>query len=200
MDDESAVVQFIVQGDKIFVDENKDNIPQPEELNTARRLPDKADVKLDVTYKINELRLGIAPELVSDQLPQQLAMTVEVGGGFSYQQLGTVVLSQDPQRTNLVRFNGPVSLIFTDNGMELRKGERETPIQVLVGTLTGPERNSAQNESESANLTASPSEPISLNRISYVIPQPENAAPEVEIEFPTNDQPIVQRFRLDTLC
>lgn len=197
---ESSVVHFIVRGDEIFVDKNKDNIPQPEELNTDNRLPEIASSERGVTYDVHELRLGIARELVSQQLPQQLAMTVEVVGDFSYQQLGTIVLSLDPQHTNWVHFNGPISLIYTDSDLELEKGGRETAIRVLAGTITDAGKNSAQSETESAAQSVSTPESFSLNRISYVIPQPENAAPLLKIEYPSEDRPIIEEFRLDTMC
>ena len=199
-DDESSVIHFIVRGDEIFVDKNADNIPQPEELNSDKRLPEIANREMGVTYDVHELRLGLAPESVSDRLPQQLGMTVEVRGEFPFQQLGTIVLSTDPQHTNWAQFNGPISLIYTDHDLELKKGGHETAIRVLAGTITESVQDSDPPETAAGDQTDSASAPLSLNRISYVVPQPKNAAPLLRIEYPTEDQPIVEEFRLDTMC
>lgn len=199
-DDESSVIHFIVRGDEIFVDRNTDNIPQPEELNSDKRLPEIANLEMGVTYDVHELRLGLAPESVSDRLPQQLGMTVEVRGEFTFQQLGTVVLSTDPQHANGVQFDGPISLIYTDHDLELKKGGQETAIRVLAGTITESVQDADPPDIAAGDQADSASAPVSLNRISYVIPQPENAAPLLRIEYPTKDQPIVQEFRLDTMC
>lgn len=188
-DDESSVIHFIVRGSEIFVDKNKDNIPQPAELSSDKRLEKITNTEMGVTYDVHELRLGIAPESVSDRLPQQLGMTVDVGGEFSFQQLGTIVLSTDPQQTSWVQFNGPISLIYTDHDLELKKGGQEIAIRVLAGTVAD---TATGDESEPA--------PFSLSRISYVVPQPENAAPSLKIEYRSEDQPIVEEFRLDTMC
>ena len=198
LDSPSSVIHFIVRGDEIFVDQNQDNIPQPEELNKDKRLPEIQGSQAGAKYRVHELRLGISPTSVSEQLPQQLGMTVDVASDeFSFQQLGTVVLSTDPLNSSFVQFNGPLSLIYTDDDLALPKGGPETAIRVLVGTKTKDEAKSTNTSSNGQN---EPSQSFSLSRMSYVVPQPDVAAPQLRIEYPTNDQPIVEEFRLDTMC
>ena len=197
-DDPATVVHFIVRGNEIFVDMNKDDIPQPEELNREKRLPELSDADAGISYDIHELRLGIAPESASEQLPQQLGMTVNVRGEFSFQQLGTVVLSTSPQNVSYVQFNGPISLIYTDHDLQLPKGGPETPIRVLAGSVANAANRSETVDQQEIQEPAPPT--FSLSRISYVVPEPENAAPMLKIEYPTDDQPIVEEFRLDTMC
>lgn len=187
--DETSVIHFIVRGNEIFVDDNMDDIPQPEELNSDKRLAKITNAEKGVTYDVHELRLGLSPESVSDLLPQQLGMTVDVGGEFSFQQLGTIVLSTDPQQASWVQFNGPISLIYTDHDLKLKKGGEETAIRVLAGTVA---ETKTGDDSEPA--------PFSLSRISYVVPQPEKAAPVLRIEYLSEEQPIIEEFRLDTMC
>ena len=200
VDEPAAVVHFIVQGDKIFVDENKDDVPQPEELNSDKRLAEIADTKAGIKYDVHEFRLVVAPEAVSEELPQQLGITVDVRGEFSYQQLGVMALSTDPQDGGVVQFNGPISLILVEQVVELPKSGSAIPVRLLAGTVANTTNQPLESNLEKENPTKTEPPPFSLRRVSFVVPEPDKAAPMLRIEYPTDDQPIVEELRLDTMC
>ena len=200
VDDPASIVHFIVQGDKIFVDENKDDVPQPEELNSEKRLAEIADTKAGIKYDVHEFRLVVAPDAVSEKLPQQLGMTADIQGEFSYQQLGVMVLSADPQDAGVVQFNGPISLILPEPDFEFPKSGSEIPVRLLAGTVSSTTTKPHDSNLEKESQTDNEPPPFSLRRISFVVPEPEKAAPMLKIEFPTNDQPVIEEFRLDTMC
>lgn len=203
LQDDSSVVHFIVRGPDIYVDRNKDNDPQSDELITNGELPLIRDSSGAATYRIFELRLGVALKVVSESLAQQLGMTVDVGGDFNYEQIGTLLLKPNPDDATWIQFNGPVQLFNNQEGLTLFKGGNPVELQLFAGTIA---RGPGQQLGTPNQLPApkNGSQPLTdtddLRRITYIVPMQNSPVPQARVEFPAADGPIVQEFDLDKFC
>ena len=190
---ESMVYRFIVQGGDLYVDENKDNIPQAGELDTDGRLPLIEDVAAGVSYDVSGIRLGLAPENVSDTLPQQVAVTVDVAGKQPFTQAGSIVMTRDPATSNWLHFNGPLQMLYV-NDAGLHKGsKRGTEVKVYLGTIA--DAPTLEN-GESGDFA----EEDLMKQTAIVIPNQSTPFPHVSIKYESEDGPIVQELDLDTFC
>lgn len=194
--DASAVYHFIVKGEDIFVDANKDDIPQPDELNSDRELPLLEDPKNGLTYEVG-MSIGISPSAVSESLPQQLALTVKVRGSHNYSQAGSVVLSPDPTETNWLHFGGPLRMWCLDEEAVLLAGsDTATELTVFLATVSeGP----ASMLGQPGQVAKKPDE-FRMSAAAFVIPGPSTPFPELEITYPTESEPLVQEYVLDKFC
>ncbi len=197
---ETAIANFIVQGDEIFIDANNDDLPDPSELVDAGALP-KFETGGSI-FNLLELKLGVLPELVGE-LPQQLAMTVEVAGNPSYQQAGSVVMAEEPSNSNWLHVGGPISLVFSDPELVFFKGETGAEIRIQAGAI-------AQGLASEIGQTADTSRhPVSLvsdngkpnnNRMASLLPIPGSAVPRLKLEYHNNGDPVIQNLVLDDFC
>jgi hypothetical protein len=193
-------LHFIVQGERIFLDRNKDDVAQPDERLVSDELEPIANPATGVTYRITEIRLTKGLAMVSAELPQNLGLTVIVTGNQSYEQLGRVVLSIDPQNPGWAHIDGNNRLIFGDAEIELMAGE-VFQLAFYFGTNAigrgadvGTERilNSDQNI-DLFQLTES-------DQFSPVVPQEGGPYPEMTIKIPTSGEPFLERIPLNEFC
>ena len=197
--DDSKIFHFIVQGRDLYVDENKDNIPQPEELDTVRSLPLIEDPESKTIYEVSGLRLGLAPENVSDKLPQQLGMTVEVQGKQAYTQSGSVVLTRDPEKSNWLHFSGPLEMLFLDDIGLHKGGAKPSQLKLYVGSVARGSASDIANSSDAAGLNL-------ISRTAFLIPDETTPFPRVTIKYAAEGEdavdgtPIIQELDLDTFC
>jgi hypothetical protein len=199
----AAVYHFIVRGPEIFVDANKDDIPQAEERCNAQQLELIRDEKTNVTFLTHEIRLVVNPKFVSETLPQQLSMTCDIDAGSLYQQIGTITLSTDPKTPSWTHFHGPTKLVFTDPGMPLLKGSEGTEIRVWVGTSAegqGIELGTPAAADEQTTQPDSQAIPDMPLRFAHIAPKLGKPVPTATIEFPTDGPPLIEQLSLDDFC
>lgn len=195
---DSAVVHFIVRGAEIFVDKNKDDIPQPGELNQSEQLETIRDAA--ASYHASQIRLAVNPQFVTEKLPQQLSMNVDVQGQVQYQQMGTIKLSSNPQTPDWIHFHGPTRLIFTEPELPLTQGSQgELRIWVgnnAIGSALGLGSAPKLTDVSTVN-SAALDETV---RFAHVVPVPGEMVPELQIEIPTDGAPSIETLLMNDFC
>lgn len=201
--DDAMVFHFIVDGDKIYVDRNKDDVPQPDELFSAKELALLTDDDTQSTYRVHELRLIVNPKMVSEKLPQQLGLTTDIAGPVTYQQLGAVRLTPDPKNPDWIQFHGANHLIFADVGASLTPGT-ETGLRLWIGT--NAIGSALELGSTAAKTNASEIQNVSLDQVDETqrfasnVPIKNEMVPQLKIEIPTDGSPFIETLYLDDFC
>ena len=191
--DEAKMIHFIVKGREIYVDENKDGIPQPEERDTDRSLELIEDAEAGVTYEVTGLRTGLAPESLSENRPQQLGMDVKIAGTQNYLQSGSVVLTRDAASSNWLNFNGPVQMFYADEAGLQKGAAKPTELKIYLGTVA--------RESHAGGEQAADAEDADwMSRTAFIIPDETTPFPKVTIKYPSKGEPVIQELDLDTFC
>jgi hypothetical protein len=197
---EDMILHFIVQGQRIFLDKNKDDIGHPEERLESDELEPIQEPNSDVKYQVKEIRLTKGLAMVSPELPQNLGLTVIVSGKQSFEQLGRVVMSTDPKNPGWAHLDGHSHLIFGDPEIQLVAGE-SAQLTFFFGThaigegidLGTPRILEADKMTDWNQLTED-------NRFSTVVPKEGGPYPILEIEIPTDGEPFVDRLPLNEFC
>ena len=207
-DDPVRVIHFIVQGSQIFVDADHDDLPSPDERLPASHLEPFTDDQTGTTYHVHEVRLGVEPGTVSPTLPQQICLNVQIDAGSSYEQVSSIVMTENRQAVNWKHFGGPLQILFDDSEMDELIGGSEVEVRVLVGTVAGDRPSNEENARDKtheqgpfavgstfASLSGS-----TVSRLAFVLPRENFATPEIAIEFPTSGEPIIVQLMLDDFC
>jgi hypothetical protein len=191
--DDSKMIHFIVQGREIYVDKNRDGIPQPDERQTGRSLEPIEDTQSGVTYEVSGLRTGLAPETLSDNRPQQLGLDVLISGPQKFTQSGSIVMTRDATASNWLNFNGPVQMFYEDQ-TSLQKGSaKPTEVKIYLGTVAG-------NSNVDGEPSADTGDAGWMSRTAFIIPDETTPFPKVTIKYPSDGEPVVQELDLDTFC
>jgi hypothetical protein len=194
------VLNFVVQGSDIFLDQNKDDIAQPEEHLDTNQLPLIEDSASGTQYQLKELRLTKGVDLVSKDLPQCLALTVAVSGENKFEQIGQVFMSTQAEDAKWVHFNGRNRMIFGDPEVELTAGEK-IQLTVFFGTnAVGEGRDLGTPRILEADKAQVWEELTETDRFSPVLPASGTVFPELEIEIPTTGEAFVSKISLDEFC
>jgi hypothetical protein len=194
------VLNFVVQGSDIFLDQNKDDIAQPEERLDTNQLPVIEDSVSGTQYQLKELRLTKGVELVSKDLPQCLALTVAVSGENNFEQIGQIFMSTQAEDVKWVHFNGRNRMIFGDPEIALTAGEK-IQLTVFFGTnAVGEGRDLGTPKILEADKVQVWEELTETDRFSPVLPASGTVFPELEIEIPTSGEAFVSKISLDEFC
>ncbi len=195
-DNDEMMLHFIVQGNNIYLDQNKDDIPDPDELLTTNQLPPIVNPTSEVKYLVKEIRLGKSPQLVDEDFPQALGLTVEVEDKVVYSMGGSINMSVNPQTSDWVHFAGKLEFLF-DPEDELFTVGSTAEIRVNVGTKAYGSAHDLGGEDDSSLPTNGSEEDV---RISMMLPIDALIAPDVEIRIPTDSEMYTTKLNLGQAC
>lgn len=183
------VLDFMVQGSHIFVDQNGDGLPQAEEELPERKVAPITNPATGMTFTVSKIDLGVAPESVSETLTQKLILYVDIGKDSQYTMSGKMVVT--PEKKNWLHFGGPMEFLEMEK-LSLKKSEQPEEVKLFIGTVAnGPAPNATVQQADS----------VETFRTTIVIPTEQPPFPKGSIKFEVPDsEPIVREFVMDHFC
>lgn len=173
--DPAAWVHFIIQGDQVFVDHNRDNEPQQTEGFDVQN-----GLNLTVgerNFHIAKASAGLSPEAVSETLPQSLHLQVVVKDPAPYTMAGKLIMSPSYEECNWLQFGGELRFLAT-NEPNLRAGmSKPAELKIFIGTTT-----MGSPETGSIVQTGTTKKPDML-RTAIIIPEHQPPFPNLKIQF-----------------
>lgn len=182
-------LEFMVQGSKIYVDQNDDGQPQADEELPDRKMQPITNPATGITFTVSKIDLGVAPESVSETLTQKLILYVDIGEESPYQMSGKMAVT--PEKENWLNFGGPMEFLDMQK-LSLKKSKQPEEIKLFVGTVAS---GSADAHDDSL------ADPTETFRTSIVIPTEKPPFPIGSIKFfIPNSEPVVKEFVMDHFC
>lgn len=193
------ILHFIVQGERIFLDRNKDDLAQPEERLLSNELEPITDSATGLTYHVKQLRLTKTLAIVTEELPQNLALTAVVSGDFSFEQLGRLVLSLDPQQPGCTPINGNNHLMCGDSELDLIAGNL-LQLRFYFGTNVSDCKAAPSSSTPQVGTTPDGIQLVDIEEFSPIVPHEDGPHPELIVEIPTAGEPFIDRGPLNEFC
>jgi len=182
-------LEFMVQGSKIYVDQNDDGQPQAAEELPDRKMPAVTNPETNMTFTVSKIDLGVAPESVSETLTQKLILYVDIGDKSPYQMTGKMVLT--PEKENWLNFGGSMTFLEMEK-LALKKSSQPEEIKLFVGTVASGLVDAHDDSLPDPNETF---------RTTIVIPTEKPPFPIGSIKFFVPDsEPVVKEFVMDHFC
>ena len=172
--DATAWLHFIVQGEQVFVDRNRNNVAEQDELFDA-----KTGIALsigDEQFSLVAAENGIAPDAVSETLPQSLMLQVDVTANRSYRMSGKMHLVQSPEHCNWLHFGGNLQFLLMEQPTFRAGAESPAELKVFVGSVTNGPPGSPPY------LIDSSVRPDTF-RTTIIVPETKPPFPTVELKF-----------------
>lgn len=192
--DSQAWQHFIVQGDQVFVDQDRDAVADSSEVFDS-----SSGLKFSVgnrEYSIVAAQAGVDADAVSESLPQRLQLEVDVHGVRPYRMAGKMLLTHDPDDCNWLHFGGELQFLVMDPP-RLRAGAKTAAeLKIFIGTPTsGP---LTQNDMTTSTSSSQPD----VFRTAIVIPVRQSPYPSLELAFDLNGtmEPAPQQLVMDQFC
>ena len=127
-------VAFISVNGDVYYDQNADRVPQPDELVptdntvTIRSLDGKS------TATLQGISTALDPRAVSESCPQLIDLKIQSTEFAAIWQLGTIVMSRDPEKAGSCHLMGPLSFVPQFSDIKLKPGDK-TEFKISIGTL-----------------------------------------------------------------
>ena len=192
--DSAAWLHFIVQGNRVFVDQNKDDVADATEVFASRQ-----GIRLTVgerEYSIVSAQPGIIADAVSDTLPQRLHLEVDVLDDRPYRMAGKMLLTDSPDECNWLQFGGDLQFIVMDRPRFRAGAKAAAELKIFIGTPTSgsPSTNAVANKINSAKPD--------VFRTAIVIPVRQTPYPTLELAFDHDGLPesATQQLLMDQFC
>ena len=172
--DASAWLHFIVQGEKVFIDRNRNNVADSDELF----VPTQAEnLKIgNRQYSLVAANTGIAPDAVSDSLPQSLMLQVEVDAQRDFTMSGKMHVVNSPERCNWLHFGGDLQFLVMDQPSFRAGAETPAELKIFIGSVAGGPPGS------SPSLVDGSIRPDTF-RTTIIVPDTKPPFPTVDIQF-----------------
>jgi hypothetical protein len=189
---EELGLDFVVRGDRIFLDRDRNQQMDPEELVDSSEEIEVMDARNQIRYRIRNMRLARAVSLVSEQEPQRLGLTVTSDQFPGFEQLGNLPLSLRPQPSAAIEFFGRQEFVFDDYQDGLMIGG-ESEIRVNLGTVA--RKSAALKDDEVLEEKG-----LNQTRLAILLPSPSGPFPQVEIVFSNGEEQQLLKKTLDKAC
>ena len=128
------LVELISVNGEVYYDQNADTVPQPEELIPRHGSLEIRSFDGKSMATIQDVSTALDPRGLSDSYPQLIDLKIQSNEFHAVWQLGTIVMSRDPDKAGVCHVLGPLSFIPRVSGIELKPGEK-TELRISVGTL-----------------------------------------------------------------
>ena len=195
--DDSQRLNFIAVGRDIFLDRNKNGVPEENELLSADEKihvsPSNSKHPFEITAKV-----ALDPSLISESLPQRLDVLAKVASEPPYQLSAKMLMTPQPADTNWVHFGGPLKF-FTNSDSDLRLQRNSTiPEQLKLFLGTAPEGSFSSDQIAQQEEST----PIPMQyRTTVVIPEKQPPYPQAIIKFELdNGETDQQSIPMDQNC
>ena len=128
------MVMLISVDGEVYHDQNADMVPQPEELIPPHGSLEIQSLDGKSTATLSDVSTSLDPRGLSASYPQLIDLKIQSNEFASVWQLGTIVMSRDPEKAGVCHLLGPFSFIPRVDGAELKPGEK-TELRISIGTL-----------------------------------------------------------------
>ena len=191
--DESAWLHIIVQGENVFFDENKDD-----SCNESERFHSGEPRQFTVggrVYEITNATPGIAADAISESLPQQIHLTVDVLDERPYRMAGKMVATTTPEKCNWIQFGGKLDFLVMSQP-KLRAGnETAAEVKIFIGTTTSGTADAP------VPVLAKSGEKLDSFRTTIIIPREEPPYPNLDLTFTSQSgDPTNQFLQMNEFC
>ena len=183
---------FIVVDRAVFYDANENKIPERSEKFTGSGNSFEifsADGKS--RYRLTKAVIGLSPDNVSDTMPQQILMNVDIYAtdkpdSLKYQQAGMINAYPQPVQNGWAHFDGPLSFQFVDQGSKLAASGGPTVDLRLSISTPRDEYQSSTGEKIHRNMS---------------VTSPGTLVPIAQVKFPAaSGQTITKHYDMAQFC